>query len=82
MSFRGVMYRVCGLRLGRNIGVREAAGKKSYLWLTVDKMHAFAGFTKKYLQPYGCSGTNFTTAVNCTNPNTETQNEIIEIEIL
>ena len=73
------MYRVCGLRLGPNIGV---AKKKFYLWLTPDEMHVFAVFTEKNLRSYGCSGTNFTTAVNCTNPNTEIQSEIIETEII
>ena len=35
-------------------------------------MGAFAVFAEKYLRPYGCSGTNFTAAVNFTNPKTET----------
>ena len=48
----------------------------------VDKMHAFTVFTKKYIQPYGCSGNNFTVSVNCTSSNTETQNETIETEII
>ena len=76
------MYSVCGLRLDSNIGVRSAADDEFYLRLTVDKMHMFAIFTKKYLQPYGFSCTSFTAAVYCTNPNAETQNEIIEIEIV
>ena len=44
-------------------------------------MHAFAVFTKKYLRPCSCSGATFTAMVNCTNPKTEMQIEIIELEI-
>ena len=72
------MYRVFGLQLGSDFGVRLAADNIFYLQLTVEKMHAFAVFSKKYLWSYGCSGTNFTAAVNCTNPKTEMQIEIIE----
>ena len=49
--------------------------------LTVEKMHVFVVFTEKYLRSYGCSGINFTATVNCTNPKTETQSEIIETQI-
>ena len=41
-------------------------------------MHVIAVFTEKYLQSYGCSGTNFTATVNCRNLKTEIQIEIIE----
>ena len=75
------MNRVCSLQ-GTNIGVQPTADRKFHLRLTVDKMHAFAIFTKKYLRSYGSNGTNFTTAVNCSNRNTEVQNEFIEIEIM
>ena len=75
------MYRVCGFRLVLNIGVRPAADKKFYLRLTVDKMHAFAVLTEKYLRPYGGSDTNFAAAVNCTNPTNEIKSEIIEAQI-
>ena len=50
-------------------------------WLRVLLKGTFLWFTKKHLRSYGCSFTAFTAAVNCTNPNTETQHEIIEIEI-
>ena len=30
----------------------------------VEKMREFAAFTKKYLPPYGCSGSNFTAVAN------------------
>ena len=42
-------------------------------------MHAFVVITEKYVRPYGYSGTNFTAGVNCLNPKTEIQNEIIKI---
>ena len=45
-------------------------------------MYAFAVFTEKYLQAYGCCDTTFTATVNCTNPKTEIQIEIIETEII
>ena len=57
------MYNVYGLRQGPNVGVRPKADKNFYLWLTVEKIHAFAFFTKKHLWPYGCSGSSFTAAV-------------------
>ena len=63
------MYRVCGLWLGPNFVVRRAANS-GYLRLTVEKMHAFAVFSDKYLRPYSCSDTNFTVTVNCINPKT------------
>ena len=62
----GTCYRVYGLRLGPNFGVRPVADKNFYLRLTVEKMHALVVFTEKSLPPYDCSGTNFTTVVNCT----------------
>ena len=65
------MHRACGLRLDPNTGVRPEADKKLYLRLKVDKMHAFVALTETYLQSFGCSSTNFTTAFNCMNPNTE-----------
>ena len=65
------MYRVCGLRMGPKFGVKSAAGKNIYLRLTVEKMRAFAAFTKKYLRPYGWSGSIFTAATNYTNLKTE-----------
>ena len=42
------MYRVCGLRLSSNLGVRPAANKKLYLRLMVEKMQALEVFTEKY----------------------------------
>ena len=44
-----LVYRVCGLRLGPNFGVRPTTGKNSYLSLTVKKMVALTIFTEKYL---------------------------------
>ena len=67
------MYRVCALRLDPNLGVRPAAEKNFFFRLTVEKMCGFPVFTDKYLRSYSCSGTNFTAAVNCTNPKTEIQ---------
>ena len=77
----GVIYRVYGLRLGSNFVVRLASDKNFYLRLTAEKLHVFAIFNDKYLQPYGCSDTNVTATVNCTNPKTETLREIIGIQI-
>ena len=57
------------------------AGMKFYLCLTVEKMDAFAAFTEKYLRPYGCTSTNFTTAVNSPYPKTEIS-QINEVEII
>ena len=76
----GGIYRVCGLRLGPNFGVRPATGKNFYLRLTVEKMCAFTVFTQKYLRSYGYNDTIFTTEVNCTNQKTETESKIIEIQ--
>ena len=76
-----LMCRVCSLRLDPNFGLRQTADNNFYLWLTVEKVHAFAVFTEKYLRSYGCSGTNFMAVINCTNPKTEIQIEIIETEI-
>ena len=45
-------------------------------------MHAFAVFNDQYLRPYGCSDTNFTATVNCTNPRTEILSEMIGIYII
>ena len=47
----------------RNFAMQPAAEKSFYLRLTVKKMHAFAVFIEQYLQPYGCSSTNFTAVV-------------------
>ena len=41
------MKRVSSLSLGANIGVRLTAENNFYLWLTVEKMLAFAVFTEK-----------------------------------
>ena len=81
-TLKGVMYMVCGVRLGQNFGVRLTADKNFYLQLTVDKTYAFAVFAEKYLWSYSCSGTNFAATVNCTNPKTEIQIEIIETQII
>ena len=51
------IYKIFSLQLCPNIVV--AAGKIFYCRLTVEKIHMFAVFTDKLLQPYGCSGTNF-----------------------
>ena len=48
----------------------------------VEKMDTFAVFTGKCLWSYGCSGTNFTATVNCRNPTTEIQIEIIKTKII
>ena len=53
------IYKIFSLQLCSNIIVQPAAGKKIYWRLTVEKIHMFAVFTDKLLQPYGCSGTNF-----------------------
>ena len=71
------MYKVYGLRVSLNFGVRPAAGN-FYLQLTIGKMCAFEVFTKKYLRQYSCNGSNFTAKINCTNPKTEIQSETIE----
>ena len=63
----GVIYRVCSLRLGPNFVVQLAVDKKFYLRSTFEKMQAFSVFSNKYLQSYGCSDSNFTATVNCTN---------------
>ena len=49
------MYRIYGLQLGPNFGVRPVAYQKFYLQLKVDQMYAFAVFIEKNLRPYGCS---------------------------
>ena len=38
-------------------------------------------FTKKYLRPCSCSGTNLKAKVKCTNTKNEIQSEIIELQI-
>lgn len=76
------IYMVSGFRLCTNTGIRTASNKNFYLRSTFHKMCAFAVSTKKYLRLYGFSGTNFTAAVNCTDPNTKTDSKIIEIEII
>lgn len=72
---------ICRLRLVPNFGVPLTAGRKFHLQLTIKKMHMFAIFIEKRLRPYGCCETNFTATVNCSNPKTETQLEIIETEV-
>ena len=42
----GVMYRVCGLQLRPNFGVRPAAGKNFFLRLMVEKMRAIAALPR------------------------------------
>ena len=49
-------------------------GQQFYLRLKIEKMHAFAVLTA--VVSYGCSGANFTAAVNCAIPKTEIQNEV------
>ena len=53
------IYKIFSLQLCPNVVVQPAAGKNFYCRLTVEKIHMFAVFTDKLLQPYGCSGTNF-----------------------
>ena len=38
--------RVCGLRLDPDLGVQPKSGKKNYLRLTAEKIHAFEAFTE------------------------------------
>ena len=76
------MHRVYGLRLVSNFGVRPAVDKNFNLRLTVENMDAVAVFTEKYLQPCNSSGINFTADVNCTNPKTEMQTKIIDIQLI
>ena len=64
------------MRLGPNSVVRLATEKIFYLPLTVEKMHAFAVFSNKYLRPYGCSDTTFAAAVDCANPKNEILSEV------
>ena len=64
-------FRVWGLRLDSNLGVRPATGKKFYLYLMVDRMHAFAAFSE-----------NFMAAVNFANPKREIQSQYNETEII
>ena len=45
-------------------------------------MHTFAVFNNKHLRPHGCSDTNCTATVNCTNPKTEILGKITEIQII
>ena len=72
------MYRVCGLGLVLNFGVRLEADKNFYLRLTVEKMRAFGVFTEKYLQPYRWRDSNVTVVAICTNSKTEIKSVIIE----
>ena len=65
-TFWWALYRVFGLRLGPNLGVRPTVKKKFYFGSTIEKMHALVVFTEKYLRPYDCNDTNFTAAVKCT----------------
>ena len=46
-----VICTVCSLQLCRNFGLRPAADKNFKLRLTVEKMRAFAIFSKKQLRP-------------------------------
>ena len=73
------MYKICGLQLGPNFGGRRAACKSFYLWLTFEKIRAFAVFTEKYMLPYGWSGSNFTTAAEIQSATIEIQ--IVEVQI-
>lgn len=76
------MYRVLGLRLGPIVVVRLAAAKNFCLQLTAEKIRALAVFEDKYLQLYGCSDWNVTATATCTNPETEVQSGIVEIQIV
>ena len=78
---QGVKYRVCGLWLCPNFGVRLRGDENVYLPLTAEKMHAFDIFTENYLQWCGCSDTNFTVTLNGINPKTRIQIETIETKI-
>ena len=49
------MYKVDGLRLGPNFRVCLTADKNFYLQSTIEKIHALAVFTEKYLRSHGCS---------------------------
>ena len=53
LYFQGVMYRVCGLRLGPKFRIYPAAERNLYLRLEAEKIRSFAAFTKKYLGPHG-----------------------------
>ena len=81
MAPLGILYRVCGLRLGLNFGKRPAAGKNFYLPLTVEKMCVLKVLTKKYLGLCGYNGSNCAAMVNCISPNTEIQSKITETKI-
>ena len=72
------MYKVCRLRLGPNFGIRPAAGKNFSLWLTVEKMRAFAVFNDKYLRPWGSRSTISMADVNCKNRKTKIKSKIIK----
>ena len=76
------MYRVRTLRLGPDFGVRSVAGKNFSLWLTAEKVHAFAVFTDKYLRPWGSSSTNFMAEVNCKNLKIKIKSKTIKTEII
>ena len=60
----GARNRICSVRLGPNFEVHPVVDKNSNFWLTFKKMHAFAVFPEKYLEPCVFRGTNFTAAVN------------------
>ena len=77
-----VMYRVSGLRLGPNFGLRLTDDKSFYLRLTVTKIHVLAVFTGKCLRSCGCSSTKFTAMLDSTNPKIEIQTKIIETQII
>ena len=47
---KGFKYRVCGLWLCPNFGVRLRSDENVYLPLTAEKMHVFDIFTENYLQ--------------------------------
>ena len=78
ISFQRIMYKVCSLRLGPNFGIRPAAGKNFSLWLTFEKMRAFAVFNDKYLRPWGSRSTISMTEVNCKNRKTKIKSKIIK----
>ena len=54
----------------------------NYLRLTVEEIRAFEVFTNKILELWGCSGSNVTATVNCTNPKAEATSESIETKTI
>ena len=64
--------------MGPIFEVWQMSEKNLYVRLTIEKMHAFVVFTKKYLLPCVCGGTNFTAVLDFENLKTEIQCEIID----